>query len=283
MSRAINTVEVFTHRNPQGTQDAVEKVVAIAAERGCQLVFSGEEAEKHGIDASDRITVGEAGGTPDLALALGGDGTILYAMRKYLEEQVPALAVNYGRIGFLATVEREGLEEGLELAFEGNFETMGLPSLVVELDDEQHYAVNDITFTRRPESRVADLSYSLSGEKIGDVRCDGIVASTPAGSTGYNLANGGPIVAWGVEGYVISFIAPHTISARPMLAAAQDVLTVGNTSIYDSVDVSIDGRKIGVLDSGAAVPVRLSDRRALLAQMPGSNFYYQFRDKFGKL
>ena len=91
-------------------------------------------------------------------------------------------------------------------------------------------AVNDISFHRRQDLRVAELGYSVSGEEMGEVRCDGLVVATPAGSTGYNLANGGPVMAWGVEGYVVSFIAPHTLTARALVVAPDDVLEVVNRS-----------------------------------------------------
>src|SRR5205823_6051760 len=83
------------------------------------------------------------------------------------------------------------------------------PGLRAQVDTEIPVALNDVSFIRQPHGRVAELSYRLGGQEVGHVRCDGLVAATPAGSTGYNLANQGPILAWGVEGYVVSFIAPH--------------------------------------------------------------------------
>ena len=105
-----------------------------------------------------------------------------------------------------------------------------------------HLAVNDVSFHRRANNRVAELAYSVEGDELGEVRCDGLVASTPVGSTGYNLANSGPVLAWGVEGYVVSFIAPHTLTARTLVVATNAVLSVQNRSENEPVDVMIDGR-----------------------------------------
>ena len=116
----------------------------------------------------------------------------------------------------------------------GEFETVSLPGLDVEVGGARHIAVNDVSFTRRPHQRVAELSYSVGGREVGRVRCDGLVAATPAGSTGYNLANNGPILAWGVEGYVVSFIAPHTLTARALVVAPGDLLHVANVGERDS-------------------------------------------------
>ena len=116
------------------------------------------------------------------------------------------------------------------------------------------------------------------------MRCDGLVASTPAGSTGYNLANGGPVLAWGVEGYVGRFIAPHTLTARALVAAPGDVLSVDEHRPPRRAwrFSSTAGRS--ARSSRASAPTcRFEDNETLLAQLPGSTFYHRFRDKFGKL
>ena len=117
---------------------------------------------------------------------------------------------------------------------------------------------------------------------MGSVRCDGVVVATPAGSTGYNLANGGPVLAWGVEGYVVSFIAPHSLTARALVVAPGDRLTVHNHSA-EPVDVSIDGRPAGELAPDDAITARFLREAADLAQVPGSSFYRRLREKFGLL
>ena len=103
--------------------------------------------------------------------------------------------------------------------------------------------------------RVADLAYGLAGEEIGRVRCDGLVVATPQGSTGYNLANGGPILAWGVRGYVVSFIAPHSLTARALVVAPDDLLTINNASREEAVEVHVDGRPACELPAGEDIHV----------------------------
>ena len=105
-----------------------------------------------------------------------------------------------------------------------------LPVLSADATGAPQVAVNDISLHRRQDLRVAELAYSVAGQELGQVRCDGLVVATPAGSTGYNLANGGPVLAWGVEGFVVSFIAPHTLTARALVVAPDDVLEVVNRS-----------------------------------------------------
>ena len=160
---------------------------------------------------------------------------------------------------------------------------MTLPGLQAKIDTPRPIALNDVSFIRRPHGRVAELSYRLGGQEVGHVRCDGLVAATPAGSTGYNLANQGPILAWGVAGYVVSFIAPHTLTARALVVAPDDVLHVGNAAGREAVDVVLDGAYVGELGSGEEVEVGFRDDIGRLAQLPGSNFYRRIRDKFGRL
>ena len=142
---------------------------------------------------------------------------------------MPVFGVNFGEIGFLATSERADARNAFTHALAGDFETLTLPAIAVGASSTL-IAINDVAIHRRAGERVAELAYAIGGQEVGRVRCDGLVVATPAGSTGYNLANGGPVLAWGVEGYVVSFIAPHSLTARALVVAPDDLLTVHNRS-----------------------------------------------------
>lgn len=276
----MSTAVVLTHTQPEQVAGALRDTVEAAGRAGWTLVADAEELAKHGDEAAGIEERGDR--DADLCLVLGGDGTILKALRHYGTHGVPVFGFNFGTIGFLAALERDKLAEGLEIAFAGNYEVIPMPGLETDLPDRA-LAFNDVALVRRPHSRVADLAYRLGGKEVGHVRCDGLVAATPAGSTGYNLANQGPILAWGVEGYVVSFIAPHTLTARALVVAPGDVLEVTNAAGRDLVDVVVDGEHVGGLASGSAMEVRFRDGVARLAQLPGTNFYRRIREKFGRL
>ena len=277
------TAVLFTHGDPPSTDDAVRTAAELAARASVELVAAPGELDKHP-DAGPGVSEAKAlPESPDVCLVLGGDGTILRALRAYAGTEVPVFGINFGTIGFLAAAEGEELERGLEQAFAGEYEVMTLPALEVPVGESKVVALNDVTFTRRPHERVAELSYRLGGEEVGNVRCDGLVAATPAGSTGYNLANQGPILAWGVEGYVVSFVAPHSLTARPLVVAPTDVLHVRNEAPRDSVDIAVDGAPVGELASGAETEVGFRDGVGRLAQIPGSSFYRRIREKFGRI
>jgi NAD+ kinase len=281
---APRRLALHTHRDVEQTGETVRKVIADVHAAGAELLVAPDEAAKHGLEA-DGVEVVErpAAEGVDLAVVLGGDGTMLAALRDYAGTGTPVFTFNYGAVGFLATVEPDGLDAGIRRMIAGDFETLSLPVLVIEPAAGRRIAVNDVTFLRRSGSRVAQLEYLVRGESLALARCDGLVASTPVGSTGYNLANHGPILAWGVEGYVVGYIAPHTLTARMLVAATTDVLTVRNHSPMEPVDVETDGRRVCTLEPGQDLDVRFEDGQTLLAQLPGSGFYDQLREKFGRL
>jgi NAD+ kinase len=279
----IQTAVLFTHTQPEQTAAALAETLAAAEAAGCRLHAPDDERAKHGAVGERLEPLADLENDPDLCLVLGGDGTILKALRAYANTDVPVFAVNFGTIGFLAAVERNQLADGVTAAFEGGFEVMELPGLEATIEAQPPLALNDVSLIRRPHSRVAELAYRLGGKEVGHVRCDGLVAATPAGSTGYNLANQGPILAWGVKGYVVSFIAPHTLTARPLVVAPGDALSVTNATGRDPVDVVLDGEHVGELASGAEMEVRFREGMGRLAQLPGTNFYRRIREKFGRL
>jgi NAD+ kinase len=287
----VRSISVLTHGRAEETAPALARLIERAQAAGVALRFDDEEARKHGLAPRSGIEIRPLlseradGGAPveeQLCVVLGGDGTILRALRRYAGTAVPVFAVNFGEIGFLATVEPEDLEDGIRRAFSGDFELLRLPAIVLETPGGEEPAINDVAIHRRVGERVAELAYELDGEEVGSVRCDGLVIATPAGSTGYNLANGGPVMAWGVEGFAVSFIAPHSITARALVAAPTDKIMIHNRS-REALDVAVDGRPVCDLAPGGAISARFVDAVGTIAQLPGSSFYHRLREKFGRL
>jgi NAD+ kinase len=279
---APRSVTLYTHQSVEATTEAVGRLLEEARRAGIAVRVPREEAEKHGFSDGDAIQVVDGGDSDtDVAVTLGGDGTILRALRDFAGTGVPTFAFNFGDIGFLATVD--DFDDGLRRVLSGEFESLSMPALSIETGQGTRWAAGDVSFHRRPGARVAYISYSLDGEQLGQVRCDGLVASTPAGSTGYNLANGGPLLAWGVAGYVISFIAPHSLTARPVVAAPEAVLSVQNESQSEALEVTTDGRPVDTLAPRAAMEIGFRPDVVVLAQAPGSSFYHRLRDKFGRI
>jgi NAD+ kinase len=280
----VRTATVLTHRRPSETRPAIDALIEIARAAGAIVYVDPDETRKHRLVHAPGLEVDVEGALDvDICFALGGDGTILTALRRYAGTQVPVFAVNFGEIGFLATVDREQATSGFARAFAGEFEVLSLPGIALSGQRGEWLAINDVSMHRQPGNRVADLAYAVGEDEIGRVRCDGLAVATPAGSTGYNLANGGPVMAWGVAGFVVSFLAPHSLTARALVVAPSDVLTVHNRSREESVDVTVDGRPVCVLAPDEQIEARFADSQGCLAQVAGANFYHRLREKFGRL
>jgi NAD+ kinase len=291
----MREITVFTHRRPQDTSAALTRLAAAAAEAGVTLRLDETETRKHGLKEGPGLALNApVEDAVELCVVLGGDGTILGALQRYAGTGVPVFAINFGEIGFLATVEPEEIEDGIGRALDRDFELRQLPGVVLEVPGggetagagpesaAQRTAFNDVAIHRKVGERIAQIAYALDGEEVGSVRCDGLVVATPAGSTGYNLANGGPVMAWGVEGFVVSFIAPHSLAARTLVVAPRDRLTIHNRS-REPLDVAVDGRPVAEIPAGGSIDARFVDAVGTIAQLPGSSFYRRLREKFGRL
>jgi NAD+ kinase len=295
----VREFTVLTHGRPADTTGALRRLAEQAAGAGVALRLDAEETRKHGLQGGPGLQL-DAPLKDDvqLCLVLGGDGTILRALQLYAGTDVPVFAINFGAIGFLATAEPIEMAEGMRRALDGDFELLRLPAIVLAAPGERastdplgsarnpelgaRAAVNDIAIHRKVGERVAELAYEIEGEVVGSVRCDGLVVATPAGSTGYNLANGGPVMAWGVEGFVVSFIAPHSLTARALVVAPGDRLTVHNRSLR-ALDIAVDGRPAGEIVPGGKIDAHFVNDVGTIAQLPGSSFYRRLREKFGRL
>ncbi len=280
----VKTATLLTHRRPDETEPAVKRLLEITREAGVTLRLDPEETAKHQLKPGPGMELdAELRTDVDLCFALGGDGTILTALRAYAGTGVTVFGVNFGEIGFLATVDRDDAETGFRRAIAGDFDVLSLPGIVISGERGRWLGINDISMHRQPGKRVADLEYMIGSDEIGRVRCDGLVVATPAGSTGYNLANGGPVMAWGVEGFVVSFIAPHSLTARALVVSPQDPLSVINRSREEPVDVTVDGRPVCLLNAGEELEIRFEDDQGRLAQVGDATFYKRLHQKFGRL
>ena len=172
----VARVLLLTHREPVVTASTLPAVMSILQESGVQVLVPAGEVVKHRILApfasADGMQMRPGG--EDLILVLGGDGSILRALAREAGSGAPVIGVNYGRVGFLASIERETLQRDLRRALAGEYVVLGLPSLKAEWSEGEVQAVNDLALFRGGESRIADLTYAVDGELVATVRCDGV-------------------------------------------------------------------------------------------------------------
>ena len=257
----VRRIAVVSHGKPDTIGDALERLRRVSAEAGVEVV-EDEDAE------------------PDLAVVLGGDGTMLRALRTYLGTGVPVFGVNFGRVGFLTSSTRDELEESLTRVFAGDFRIAELSTLVVDVGGERHPAINDAVATSAWLGRMVELGWEIDGEDLGRQPCDGMICSTPSGSTAYNLSNGGPVLMWGIEAMAITFVAPHSLHARPLVVPHGLTVRITNRTSDVPVTVLADGHAIGELAPAASLEVGLGEERTRLALLPETTFLARYQEAF---
>jgi len=270
----ITRVAVVTHGRPGQVGDGLERLVALARRSGVALVVGPEEAERHGIAASGEPSEAQ------LVVVLGGDGTMLRTLRTFLGTGIPVLGVNFGRVGFLSALGPDELEDGLGRVLAGELEVVELPTLEVENGGDTHVAVNDVVVASGEIGRMIELEWAVGREDLGRVPCDGLICSTPSGSTAYNLSNGGPVLMWGLDALATTFVAPHSLHARPLVVPRGKDVVVRNRTADVPVVVLVDGHRVGEAGRDESVTVRLGEARTLLGTLPEATFVSRYRESF---
>jgi NAD+ kinase len=250
-----------TQGRPEVVAEALGRVEAAAAAAGVEVA----SAEDDGLD---------------LLVVLGGDGTMLRALRATLGTGTPVFGINFGRVGFLTTVDGAELEPALHRALAGETRVVDLCTLEARFDGESHAAVNDVVVTSSRPGRMVELGWTLAGEELGDQPCDGIICCTPSGSTAYNLSNGGPVMMWGLEAMAMTFVAPHSLRARALVVPRGLDLRITNRSKELPVTVLVDGGAVGELERGGEIAVALGPENCRLAVLPEVTFFTRYHDVF---
>jgi NAD+ kinase len=273
--KPVSTAAVVTHGNPDRIGDALARLERVAERGGVDLLFSEEDAQKHGRPAgADGLA------RADIVVVLGGDGTMLRALQHSLGTGVPVIGVNFGSVGFLTSISSDDLEQGLERVFSGDYTVSELPTLEVEAGGQRHPAVNDVVIASSIVGRMIELRWAIGGEDLGSLSCDGVLCSTPSGSTGYNLSNGGPVLVWGLDAQAVTFIAPHSLHARPLVVPRGRDVSIENRTHDVPARVLVDGRPVGELAGGDGVEVRMSEQSSRLAHLPEATFFRRYRETF---
>ena len=272
--RQIARAAVVTHGQPGQIGAGLARLETVAREHGVELLYPSDEAEKHGVEPTVDLS------TADIAVVLGGDGTVLRTLTRFLGTGVPVVGVNFGRVGFLSSMGRRDLEAGIARILAGEYEVVELPTLEVEHPDGTGRAVNDVVVASASLGRMIELELAVGGEELGRQPCDGIICATPSGSTAYNLSNGGPVLVWGLEAMALTFVAAHSLHARPLVIPPGADVIVWNRTPGVRAGVLVDGHEVSSLEKAAPAVVRIGAERSLLATLPEATFVRRYRQSF---
>jgi NAD+ kinase len=277
LAKPLSRVAVITHGKAQTIGPALARLESVARDAGVELLLPEEELEKHHASGGDGVDLGGA----ELAVVLGGDGTMLRALGRFLDAGVPVIGVNFGRVGFLASIRQERLEADLARVFAGEYQVVELPTLDAEIDGGTRVAVNDVVITSSILGRMIELGWAVGNEDLGRQPCDGVICATPSGSTAYNLSNGGPVLVWGLDAMAVTFVAPHSLHARPLVIPRSRDVIIWNRTADVPVTVLIDGHVFAEVQPAGRVVVRLGPKRSRLATLPETTFFTRYRETFG--
>lgn len=265
------------------TKPGVDEVAGRIS-RWCQSKGIKAYAQKELKCGTQEVVLGEPLPDVDIVMVLGGDGTFLSAARIYADSAVPLLGVNLGNLGFLTEIEVSDLDKSLEQLARDQYYIEKRAMLSVKIirhgrEVERTFALNEATIAKGPLSRIIHLDVLVDGILIGSYFGDGMIVSTPTGSTGYSLSAGGPLVAPNVDVVIITPICPHTLHARPVVAARDALITVDVKSSHQEIVLTVDGQDSFSLQHEDRLEVSNSRYETALVRLAGNNFFDVLRRK----
>ncbi len=246
-----------------------------------QKAFEGKAEVKIFIDKITSFDLEKS----DIVMALGGDGTIIRASKAAAVHGIPVCGVNLGRIGFLAAIEPDEISVAVQNLLSGNYrveERMMLEAQIVSGGKIIPIkALNDITISRGNCHKMIEISIESGEEHLDDFRADGVIVSTPTGSTAYSLSAGGPIIAPTMEIFLITPVCAYDLQSRSMVLTADDVLTLSAKG-KQSASVEVDGAEIALLGKDDLINIIRSPQKAKIIKMNERSFLKTLRKKFCK-
>jgi NAD+ kinase len=267
-------------------ESVMDRLFSVFEAYGVEVVFKGllQPGSRPGPEVEGTLDNGV-----DLLITLGGDGTLLWGARLVAEKDVPVLGINLGHMGFLTSVTLHGIEDALERLFQGDYildSRSTLEAVLVAEDGserERYLALNDFVIHKGGLARVTRLELLIGTgegrEEIGMFSGDGVILSTPTGSTAYSLSAGGPIVAPGMGCIVVTPVCPHTLAVRPLVISESATVTVLPLDPSGTLAVTVDGQVEGELSRGESVVIRQARARVDLVRVPGQTFFSTLRQK----
>lgn len=264
------------------TLQETRKMVDFVIKKGCEVYVSENFSDVH----PDVIATSssEMYKSVDFVVVIGGDGTILRVARSAAIFDTPILGINFGTLGYLADVEKINAIDAIDKVLSGNFtiENRMMLEPYVErgcVSHEINLALNEVCITNSVCSRMIKLSVEVNGEYFDTFRADGIIVSTPTGSTAYNLSAGGPILSPHTELMTITHICPHTLYARPFVINGNDVVRIRVQSNYNNVQMSCDGQSTIQMKNDDVIVVKKSRYVTRIIKTTNMNFYDILRRK----
>jgi NAD+ kinase len=284
--KQFNTIALIGKYQSQEIADALSELANFLRDQGCRVVVEESTAAAIGATRRDGLAImnyESIGAEADLAVVLGGDGTMLNTARHLAASGVPLVGVNQGRLGFMTDIARETMREGMTAILRGEYsrERRMLLEATVERSGEIIFkteALNDVVVNKGDLGRMIELEVKVDGELIHVLRADGLIVSTPTGSTAYALSANGPILHPAVAGIAIVPLCPHALSNRPITVSDCSQIEIGLLPPHDA-RIHFDGQTRFDARAGDVVSVARSAQGVTLLHPPGYSYFAMLREK----
>ncbi len=282
MFLAVNTIGILTKPKFPDVKPTLTELVAWLRERKKDVILDAATAQMIGEPGAYQKT--QIASLSDMILVLGGDGTMLNAARLAEERGIPILGCNMGGLGFLTEVRLEQLYPALERVFRNDYvldERLMIRARMHRHGEHvaQASVLNDVVVSKGTLARMIELRITIEDQFVTSLRGDGVIVSTPTGSTAYSLSAGGPIMSPAVQSLILTPICPHTLTHRPLLVPSQTVIEVTLTSKDDGAMATFDGQVGVAMTQGDTIVIQTSDHRTQLIRFPESTYYDVLRWK----
>lgn len=285
MNNPIRTCALVGKFQDTPVADCVRTLIPALLERHLTVLTAEDAAGSEALRGATVTSVPDMIARADLLIAVGGDGTLLYAAGLVAQRDVPLLGINRGRLGFLTDVLPQDMTRSLDAVLAGDYQADRRPLLQARLlspqgEEVTHYALNDIVFNRLDTGRLLDFETRVDGRYVNSHGGDGLVVATSTGSTAYALSCGGPIVDPRLSVLVLAPICPHTLSDRPIVVPGDSTIDVRLISHHEmQAQVSCDATVLGALRPGGRLEIMPSARSVTLLHPPGYDYFRLLRSK----
>lgn len=276
-------IAVFPNVDKPNAGAVLDRIFRFFSERDVQLMLPMDEArffgcaETYGVENIEQASA-------DMALSLGGDGTLLGVCHRYGRNEVPVCGINIGTLGFMADIELDELEDRLEKILVGGYyiEQRLLLAGFVKSNGRERFlgnAINDVVVTKGGMARMLRLGLSINETHLMDYKADGIIVASPTGSTAYSLSAGGPIMNPTIQALLVTPICAHTFNMRPLVVNEHDVIHIHIAAVHQDILVTFDGQESFHLLPGDEVVVRKAQQSARIVKFEDQDYYQILRTK----
>jgi len=273
-------------KSGEKAQNTLSVLIEYLGKRGLNIRIEKKTSDNLNNSRIPVLSKSELCAYSDLIIVVGGDGTLLGTAREAVLHDTPVLGINLGRLGFLVDISPDDMQNSLNQVFEGNYETDKRSLLEVSFDDDSQYhvAFNDIVLHKWNTARLIEFETFINGQFVDRQRSDGLIISTPTGSTAYALSGGGPLIHPALDAMALVPICPHTLSNRPIVidAASKIEIRVCEHTPQDHMRITCDGQNsLPIANTQSSIFIQKHDKRVSLIHPPGHDHFQILRNKLG--